>query len=157
MRWQWSYACLALSNRCILPVVIFISNFDILDLRSRTTAAKQLLWLSNYAIKLTLTCVALSYILRCSLFHRNHFRTTWCTVSNQLHIDGFVQYCSSSIANALELLQSCTKPSGWTIKRGVRIISTPYCILTKIGALGYIYITVFRSNMLWQLVRILKS
>ena len=29
------------------------------------------------------------------------------------HIDGLVQDCSNSIANALELLQSCTKPSIW--------------------------------------------
>ena len=27
------------------------------------------------------------------------------------HIDGLVQDCSNSIANALELLQSCSKPS----------------------------------------------
>ena len=27
------------------------------------------------------------------------------------HIDGLVQDCSNSIANALELLQSCAKPS----------------------------------------------
>ena len=27
------------------------------------------------------------------------------------HIDGLVQGCSISIANALEILQSCTKPS----------------------------------------------
>ena len=27
------------------------------------------------------------------------------------HIDGFVQHCSNSIANVLELLQSCTKLS----------------------------------------------
>ena len=27
------------------------------------------------------------------------------------NIDGLVQDCSNSIANALELLQSCTKPS----------------------------------------------
>ena len=27
------------------------------------------------------------------------------------HLDGLVQDCSNSIANALELLQSCTKPS----------------------------------------------
>ena len=29
----------------------------------------------------------------------------------QAHIDGLVQDCSNSIANALELLQSCAKPS----------------------------------------------
>ena len=28
-------------------------------------------------------------------------------------IDGLVQDCSNSIATALELLQSCTKPSKW--------------------------------------------
>ena len=31
----------------------------------------------------------------------------------QNHVDGFVQDCSNSIANALEILQSCTKPSIW--------------------------------------------
>ena len=30
------------------------------------------------------------------------------------HVDGLVQYCSNSIANALELLQSCSKPSMWS-------------------------------------------
>ena len=34
----------------------------------------------------------------------------WYKVASD-HIDGFVQYCSNSIANAMELLQSCTKPS----------------------------------------------
>ena len=32
------------------------------------------------------------------------------------HFDGFVQDCSNSIANALELLQSCTKPLIWCIQ-----------------------------------------
>ena len=32
-------------------------------------------------------------------------------ILNLLYIDGLVQDCSNSIANALELLQSCTKPS----------------------------------------------
>ena len=31
--------------------------------------------------------------------------------SSQGHFDGLVQDCSISIANALEILQSCTKPS----------------------------------------------
>ena len=30
------------------------------------------------------------------------------------YLDGLVQDCSNSIANALELLQSCTKPSIYT-------------------------------------------
>ena len=33
----------------------------------------------------------------------------------QTHLDGLVQDCSNSIYNALELLQSCTKPSIWFI------------------------------------------
>ena len=32
-------------------------------------------------------------------------------IVNMFHIDGLVQDCSISIANALEILQSCTKPS----------------------------------------------
>ena len=31
--------------------------------------------------------------------------------NGECHIDGLVQYCIISIANALEILQSCTKPS----------------------------------------------
>ena len=33
-----------------------------------------------------------------------------------IHFDGLVQDCSNSIANALELLQSCTKPSIYAFK-----------------------------------------
>ena len=33
-----------------------------------------------------------------------------------VYIAGLVQGCSNSIANALELLQSCTKPSIWDLK-----------------------------------------
>ena len=32
---------------------------------------------------------------------------------SKLQIDGLVQDCSNFIANALELLQTCTKPSKW--------------------------------------------
>ena len=32
------------------------------------------------------------------------------------HIDGFVQDCSISIANTLEILQSCIKPSIYDLK-----------------------------------------
>ena len=35
-------------------------------------------------------------------------------ISLCLYFDGLVQGCSNSIANALELLQSCTKPSIWS-------------------------------------------
>ena len=31
------------------------------------------------------------------------------------YIDGLVQDCINSIANALELLQSCTKPTIWEL------------------------------------------
>ena len=37
-------------------------------------------------------------------------------LSHQYDIDGLVQDCSNSIANALELLQSCTKPSIYCIQ-----------------------------------------
>ena len=40
----------------------------------------------------------------------------WWWISDSLYIDALMQDCSNSTANALELLQSCTKPSiwGWT-------------------------------------------
>ena len=48
----------------------------------------------------------------------NHvaLQTTWPLNSVAFHyIDGLVQDCSNSIANALELLQSSTKPSIWKL------------------------------------------
>ena len=39
------------------------------------------------------------------------------------YIDGLVQDCSNSIANALELLQSCTEPSLCSV------LSVHYCVL----------------------------
>ena len=52
--------------------------------------------------------------------------TQWRRV---IRIDGLVQDCSNSIANALELLQSCTKPSMYALvneKPLLEMIST-YC------------------------------
>ena len=44
-----------------------------------------------------------------------------CSVCMQgvayIDIDGLVQNCNISIANALEILQSCTKPSMWLFER----------------------------------------
>ena len=42
------------------------------------------------------------------------------------YIDGFVQDCSISIAKALEILQSCTKPSIYEI---LNPIPSPVCKL----------------------------
>ena len=44
-------------------------------------------------------------------------------MAQKVQIDGLVQDCRNSIANALELLQSCTKPSKYTVemKWGVRV------------------------------------
>ena len=40
----------------------------------------------------------------------NLYQTTTSTIGQRLYINGLVQECSNSTANALELLQSCTKP-----------------------------------------------
>ena len=52
------------------------------------------------------------------LFQKSNLATTekqttlfWWYYSVKDDIDGWAQDCSNSIANALELLQSCTKPS----------------------------------------------
>ena len=41
----------------------------------------------------------------------------WQRNVRKFHITGFVQDCSNSIAKALELLQSCTKPSMWQLSK----------------------------------------
>ena len=43
----------------------------------------------------------------------SHYYTQISEILQDLDIEGLVQHCSNSIANALELLQSCTKPSLW--------------------------------------------
>ena len=45
------------------------------------------------------------------------------------YFDGLVQDCSNSIANALELLQSCTKPSTFELPSGTKPL--PEAMLTK--------------------------
>ena len=60
------------------------------------------------------------------------------TFFNPVHINGLVQDCSNSIANALELLQSCTKPS----------------ICSRVKQLNKISITVWQCKCVWQLLHI---
>ena len=52
--------------------------------------------------------------------------------SQWLHIDGLVQDCSNSIANALELLQSYTKPWIWNHRSGALPVEAMACYLTVI-------------------------
>ena len=57
---------------------------------------------------------------------------------NSLHIKGLAQDCSNSIANALELLRSCTKPSIWYLTPGVLLgwYSKTYFLPELPGILG---------------------
>ena len=57
-------------------------------------------------------------------------------------IDDLVQDCSSSIANALELLQSCTKPWKYSHKH-----IDDMCLQ---GNLSAFRILDFVSNLLWE-------
>ena len=57
------------------------------------------------------------------------------------YIDGFVQDCSNSIADALELLQSCTKPSISTNT----FTDVYWCILTSLALDGLINLICLRS------------
>ena len=43
-----------------------------------------------------------------------NWNTIWDAVHHSDYFEGLAQNCSNSIANALELLQSCTKPSIYT-------------------------------------------
>ena len=70
---------------------------------------------SDILIETNLMATSLPYILNLiDTNSRASFDTTdWleCVVNNTLHIAGLVPDCSNSIANTLELPQSCTKPS----------------------------------------------
>ena len=50
------------------------------------------------------------YFYKCGLF------ICLCMIYNNLQVNGLVQNCSISIVNALEILQSCTKPSKQSFK-----------------------------------------
>ena len=58
-------------------------------------------------------CVSTQLILFCPVVKLtwNQVYLACCCTCAPLHIDGLVQDCSISIANALEILQYCTKPS----------------------------------------------
>ena len=73
------------------------------------------------------TCYFLSvqgyYTIQC------HLITT--AITNNTNIDGLVQDCSNSIVNALELLQSCTKPSisCWRVYSASHKLCTQFIVL----------------------------
>ena len=75
---------------------------------------------------------------------RHYFGKSNMLLCLQLHIDGWVQDCSTSIANALELLQSCTKPS---------LLSsvTSYRLLLTLSAFRY-YVIRIQSCRLTHLI-----
>ena len=63
-----------------------------------------------------------------NFIHENNISTKVFTIQSMaptvdhcwdllLNLDGLAQDCSNSIANALELLQSCIKPSIYAIKK----------------------------------------
>ena len=52
-----------------------------------------------------------SYAVRVGSMQKFEFAQKMFYNTRLAHIDGLAQDCSNSIANALELLQSCTKPS----------------------------------------------
>ena len=63
-------------------------------------------WICNYIPEYSAGCDYLSMILDTSLSHTSPHR----------HINDLAQDCSNSIADAMELLQSCTKPAIWIIE-----------------------------------------
>ena len=67
----------------------------------------QFLWFRDEAI--TRTNIDVWFVRFCGIQTESHFQTAILyNVLWKLHIDGLAQNCSNSIANALELLQSCT-------------------------------------------------
>ena len=70
---------------------------------------KHYLWLFILCVIFIILCPHLLHIIAAN---------QWCPYHNMAYhyVDGLVQDCSNSSANALELLQSCTKPSMWYYK-----------------------------------------
>ena len=107
-----------LFNRRMLAKVprAMTSSFPLLEpyeLKSRGANLKEKTkWCEIYyqSLQYQSTCIFWNWIE--SAFCKISLRClgSWC---HQVYLHGSVQDCSNSIANALELLQSCTKPSTW--------------------------------------------
>ena len=55
------------------------------------------------------------------------------------HFGGLLQYCNNSIANAMELLQSCVKPSTWRlleVKKTVTSTAINVCSYDQVHSLS---------------------
>ena len=66
----------------------------------------------------------LNIVAWCSMLTKNGLITTYECVLHYDDIDGVVQDCSNSSALAMELLQSCTKPSLCTVKLSSFLLAT---------------------------------
>ena len=72
------------------------------------------------------------------------------TIEADLHIEGLAQHCSNSIANALELLQFCTKPSICSL--AIQVIYSPYAFLRMI-----MFTRIHMLTKAWQMFKILSG
>ena len=67
---------------------------------------------ANFEVLITQIIFSLIAMTRFSHYYRVHNQANGHnTEMQQGHVNGLVQDCSNSVVNALELLQSCTKPS----------------------------------------------
>ena len=72
------------------------------------------------------------------MLHKNH----------NIHFNGLVQDCSNSIANTLELLQSCTKPLNFDYELTKDIV-TPDVRLSLEGLGGLLGVFLKKVSLLW--------
>ena len=87
--WLWFYH----DVRCWVNWTVFAETWQILKLEFKAR------WQADNSIGCKKNCMALTYVIYTRILRsKNH------------HFDDLVQDCSISIANALEILQSCTKP-----------------------------------------------
>ena len=85
-----------------------------------------------------------------SFIQKNAFESEKCCLSH--HIGGFLQDCSNSLANILELLQSCTKPLMYSghlpcgsmfVEGSAPLRFVPYCWTnTELGIIKYMLLLV---------------
>ena len=80
----------------------------------------------NLPISARITSIMLEYYCPCTnvtkkiTWATDHMNEWWYNDSN-IHVDGLAQDCSNPIANALELLQACAKPSSSCTAKSLHI------------------------------------
>ena len=124
----------------LMPIALILKCIILCLERSPSDSKSTLLQVMAWCHQLTS-----HYLKECSAMH-----------DLQWHMKGLVQDCSNSIALAMELLQSCAKPSIWcnlAIMNNKSMFSHPCCLQTSLyDTLMKILVHIFVTPLFHQIV-----